>query len=769
MKNRMKKSIAFLLLLIMMLTSVPLAGLAGIDLSTVENPFSTTAQALYAGDIRYRIIDNQAVITGLSPSFSGNLVIPSKIGIYPVVSIYAWAFKYCTGLTGVTIPNSVIWIDDGAFEGCTNLKSITIPGTVKYIDTFAFFECTGLETVTICDGVEGIGSFAFEQCTALKSIRIPGSVENIEWAAFQGCSGLESIELSEGIRSLGTSAFKGCNSLKSVRFPKSMESIGNSTFYKCTGLKSLTFSEGLTYIGVGAFDMCTGLTEVTLPNSLKSIDAAAFDDCTSLADITIPESIEYLNVNAFRNTAWYNSLPDGDVYVGKIYYNYKGVAPKDPKVIIKDGTFLISRFAFDECNGLTEVVIPGSVDIIDEYAFYNCHDLKSVTIGEGLTEIGYSAFNECKSLEHIELPDTVKEIASSVFEGCESLKSAKLSKGIEYIAGNLFMDCLSLKEIIIPEGVKKIGEYAFYGCSELKNITFPKNVKEIGNFAFYNCSGLESLIIPENVETVCSYAFYGCSGLKNVIVQEGVKVIDWKAFLNCTGLTEIEIPKSADEIYRSCIGYYRNDGSDEDLKIDGLKIKGYENTSAMRYANSEGFEFVAWKEKTISAEDMYMTLTFSERAYNLENEQILKASYVNEGAAYNALSKEKGQLKKALVDISVLVDGKPVDPATEAWAELIIPEGFNPEKTVIYHITEDGKFETMESQTKKRYGFNKNDQIVFRMKKLGTYAIVDEDSGFDCSCACHKKGIVNFFFKIILFFQKISWKNKVCSCGAYHY
>ena len=39
----------------------------------------------------------------------------------------------------------------------------------------------------------------------------------------------------------------------------------------------------------------------------------------------------------------------------------------------------------------------------------------------------------------------------------------------------------------------------------------------------------------------------------------------------------------------------------------------------------------------------------------------------------------------------------------------------------------------------------------------------------NCSCACHKKGIANFFFKIILFFQKIFKKNRVCNCGVWHY
>ncbi len=38
----------------------------------------------------------------------------------------------------------------------------------------------------------------------------------------------------------------------------------------------------------------------------------------------------------------------------------------------------------------------------------------------------------------------------------------------------------------------------------------------------------------------------------------------------------------------------------------------------------------------------------------------------------------------------------------------------------------------------------------------------------DCSCNCHKGGIVGFFFKIINFFQKLFGKNKVCVCGVAH-
>ena len=44
-----------------------------------------------------------------------------------------------------------------------------------------------------------------------------------------------------------------------------------------------------------------------------------------------------------------------------------------------------------------------------------------------------------------------------------------------------------------------------------------------------------------------------------------------------------------------------------------------------------------------------------------------------------------------------------------------------------------------------------------------------ESRAADCSCNCHKSGIVRLFFKIILFFQRIFKSNKECKCGIYHY
>lgn len=44
-----------------------------------------------------------------------------------------------------------------------------------------------------------------------------------------------------------------------------------------------------------------------------------------------------------------------------------------------------------------------------------------------------------------------------------------------------------------------------------------------------------------------------------------------------------------------------------------------------------------------------------------------------------------------------------------------------------------------------------------------------ENPSDDCSCKCHKSGIMGFIWKIIRFFQKLFKINPICSCGVAHY
>ena len=451
--------------------------------------------------------DPGAPKSAISNSTIGDISIPGYLGGCPVTDIGWNAFYGCSGLTSITIPNSVRSIDTGAFRGCSGLTSITIPNNVPSIGSSAFQDCSGLTSITIPNSVTIIGSSAFQDCSGLTSITIPNSVTIIGSSAFQGCSGLTSITIPDSVTSIGWSAFSGCSGLTSITIPDSVKSISREVFKGCSGLTSITIPDSVTSIGFYAFDGCAGLTSIEIPKSITDIGVSVFSDCCEMTSITVVD-----------DNPFYDSRSNCNAII-RSYDNALIAGCKN--TIIPNDVTSIDVDAFCGCSGLMSITIPDSVTSIGDSAFYGCCGLTSITIPNSVTNIGWSAFSGCSGLTSITIPDSVTSIGWSAFSGCSGLTS-----------------------ITIPDSVKSISREVFKGCSGLTSITIPDSVTNISVGAFRGCSGLTSITIPNSVTSIWSSAFQGCSGLTSITIPDSVSHIEYDAFEGCTRLQKLYLPES---------------------------------------------------------------------------------------------------------------------------------------------------------------------------------------------------------------------------------
>ena len=218
-------------------------------------------------------------------------------------------FYDCSNLISVTIPKSVICIENNVFAGCKNLKLINnspnfiLENGVLYnkekTQLIALIDYE-LETLVIPESVKTIGKNSFWNCLNLKSLTISNSVTRIGYNPFAGCNFLVlknnsphftlkndvlyNKEKTEIIYCPNTSISK------TISIPSSVTSIGRNSFAYCVNLEDLVVPTNVTIIDRGAFSGCINLSSITIPESVKFIGKWAFGHCKSLKTIKISKN-----------------------------------------------------------------------------------------------------------------------------------------------------------------------------------------------------------------------------------------------------------------------------------------------------------------------------------------------------------------------------------------------------------------------------------------------------------------------------------------------
>lgn len=510
----------------------------------------------------------------------------------------------------ITIPGTVqgykvIKIGKGAFDYYKELTTVTLPGSIVEIEDDAFSDCEKLETFNFSEGLTTIGSYVFWGCNSLVNISLPNSLQSIGNSAFYSCSGLSAIHIPSGVKSIGQAAFLDCKALRSVTVDP------NNTVYdsreNCNGIietatnkiilscATTTIPASVTAYGAFVFSL-SDITQVTIPSHISLIEAGAFAGCRNLTSIRVEADNKTYDsrndCNAIIETAT-NTLHTGCI-----------------STIIPDGMTTIGTGAF-YMSRIESIKIPNSVVTIGMAAFEDCTRLKKITIPNAVQNIDAEAFGYCESLEEVTLPNTLSAIGDYAFYGCTSLDT--IYSEIEnpfYINDNVFGNLYEKAHLFIPYGTRsKYGEtFAWKKFSfreelnegstftldlddgtrmhfivtstenktceigkkfkeveekeaaidnlTLETITIPSTargfkVTGIGAYAFLGCTGIKELVLPEHITSIGERAYQDCTGLTNIVLPSSIRNIGQYAFANCLGLTSvttlINIPFNLDE------------------------------------------------------------------------------------------------------------------------------------------------------------------------------------------------------------------------------
>ena len=547
--------------------------------------------------------------------YSGAVVIPETVTYngttYSVTNIGDYAFRICSSLTSVTIPNSVTSIGYGAFAYCSSLTSVTIGESVTSIGDDAFAYCTSLTSVTIPESVTSIGNQAFAYCSSLTSVTIGESVTSIGSSAFYGCSSLTSVTIPNSVTSIGYAAFSGCSSLTSVTIPNSVTSIGGWAFDGCSSLTSVTIPNSVTSIGDYAFNNCTSLTSVTIPNSVKSIGFLAFYNCSSLTSVTIGESVTSIGDYAFEECSSLTSIT---------------CKAATPPTIGNTGTF-------DGVSKSIPVYVPcGCVEAYKAASgwknFTNIQLVKySIEVDVNDTRMGSAKvdWNRACDTQISASPNIGYHFVQWSDGNTENPRTLELTQDTAFFVefaqtfsgqcgDNLYWSYQNNSLII--SGFGEMYDERPWGLftNEIQTVVLPNGITHIGNDAFSDCTGLSEITIPYTVTSIGDYAFAGCRKLVQVNcyainppMAESTSFANYNVYLNvpCDNLQDYQLDMVFGSFkYIQCMG-----ADSENVPTDDVVVTPGTNDVTITWPtaeNADTYTIVIQK-----GNEVFCTLTFN--------------------------------------------------------------------------------------------------------------------------------------------------------------
>lgn len=371
------------------------------------------------------------------------------------------AFRGNQYLKKVVLPEGVTQIMNRAFKNAV-VEEVNIPSTVRILDEAVFIDCANLKSAAIPDGVTAIPYAMFAGCVSLKQVTLPGSVTEIGDFAFAECETMEMPTLPERLETIGFGAFNNCLLLKKLDLPAGVRFIGKDAFADTPWFDALpdgpVYLNNVLYIYKGEVPENT---DFTVKDGTVMITEQAFAWQWGLTKLTVPDSVTTVGGEAFAGTRWFNEiLPEGDVYIGKVFYGHKGEYT-EKALKLKDGTVSVTPGAFRNMDRVETLELPASLAEVRDWELFDLRSLKEYRVAKG---------NETFSAENGVLYAEGGTALLS-YPAQKADKAYQIPYGVERIAWRAFFNNEHLETLTVPAGLRN-AEGAMENCPALKDVYY---------------------------------------------------------------------------------------------------------------------------------------------------------------------------------------------------------------------------------------------------------------------------------------------------------
>lgn len=175
------------------------------------------------------------------------------------------------------------WDNMGAFTNMTQLEEVVLPendDSFIRIGASAFKGCSNLKKVNIPETVTTIEMYAFQDCENLQMQELPRDLKTIYASAFKNCQNVTFSMFPAGLESIGDEAFNDAQKVTFSSWPETLVSLGaeNNPVYRTFRNTKVSFSTWpleTTEIPT-MFVLCDAITNFTIPETIEKIGNQAF-------------------------------------------------------------------------------------------------------------------------------------------------------------------------------------------------------------------------------------------------------------------------------------------------------------------------------------------------------------------------------------------------------------------------------------------------------------------------------------------------------------